>query len=181
MHLVIHRESSYHRKCNLLILPGMTSTQSVSTSAQTQSSWQIKLLYDGDCPLCVREVNFLTKRDAGRGLVKFVDVAADDYDPAANAGIDFATAMGVIHAVRADGTIVKNVAVFREVYEILGLGWVYAITKLPVIGPLADWVYGIWADWRLAMTGRGSLAQVVADRGKRLADCAENGRCRIAK
>jgi predicted DCC family thiol-disulfide oxidoreductase YuxK len=38
-------------------------------------SWKIKLLYDGECPLCVREVNFLTKRDAGRGLVSFVDIA----------------------------------------------------------------------------------------------------------
>jgi predicted DCC family thiol-disulfide oxidoreductase YuxK len=38
-------------------------------------SWKIKLLYDGECPLCVREVNFLTKRDAGRGLVAFVDIA----------------------------------------------------------------------------------------------------------
>jgi len=36
-------------------------------------SWKIKLLYDGECPLCLREVNFLQKRDAGRGLVAFVD------------------------------------------------------------------------------------------------------------
>ena len=159
----------------------MTSTQSLPAADQQPASWKIKLLYDGDCPLCLREVNFLTKKDAGRGLVKFVDVAGDDYDSAENAGIDFATAMGVIHAVRADGTIVKNVAVFREVYEILGMGWVYAITKLPVIGPLADWIYGIWADYRLAVTGRGSLASVIADREKRLAECAEEGRCRIEK
>ncbi|MBE9031086.1 DUF393 domain-containing protein [filamentous cyanobacterium LEGE 11480] len=157
----------------------MTSVQSTVTATTTPPSWQIKLLYDGACPLCLREVNFLTKKDAGRGLVAFVDVAADDYDPAKNGGVDFATAMGVIHAVRPDGSLVKNVAVFREVYEILGMGWIYAITKLPVIGPLADWVYGIWADWRLAVTGRGSLAEVVAAREQRLADCSEEGRCRI--
>ena len=29
--------------------------------------WKIELLYDGECPLCVREVNFLTKKDRGRG------------------------------------------------------------------------------------------------------------------
>ena len=40
-------------------------------------SWQIKLLYDGECPLCVREVNFLKKRDGGRGLVAFVDIQVE--------------------------------------------------------------------------------------------------------
>lgn len=47
-----------------------------SSSSSTQ--WKIKLLYDGECPLCVREVNFLQKRDRGRGLVAFVDIAEDD-------------------------------------------------------------------------------------------------------
>ena len=44
--------------------------QSVQTYTQFQSSpqsWQIKLLYDSECPLCMREVNFLQRRDAGRG------------------------------------------------------------------------------------------------------------------
>ncbi|MCA6519379.1 MAG: DUF393 domain-containing protein, partial [Pseudanabaena sp. M110S1SP2A07QC] len=61
------------------------------TNAKT---WKIKLLYDGACPLCVREVNFLKSKDVDRGLINFVDIAADDYDPADNAGIDFETAMG---------------------------------------------------------------------------------------
>ncbi|MEO0687879.1 MAG: DCC1-like thiol-disulfide oxidoreductase family protein, partial [Cyanobacteria bacterium J06649_11] len=51
--------------------------------AVTEAAWKIKLLYDGECPLCVREVNFLTKKDAGRGIVKFVDIADPNYDPQA--------------------------------------------------------------------------------------------------
>ncbi|MEW5860275.1 MAG: DUF393 domain-containing protein, partial [Cyanobacteriota bacterium] len=90
-----------------------------STSPQSSSpSWQIELLYDGECPLCVREVNFLRRRDAGRGLVAFVDIAGDRYSPEAHGGVDFETAMGRIHAVLPDGTVVKNVEVFRRVYEI---------------------------------------------------------------
>lgn len=143
-----------------------------------QSSWQIKLLYDGACPLCLREVNFLRKRDAGRGLVAFVDIAADDYTPAANGGVNFETAMGRIHAVLPDGTVIRNVAVFRRVYEVLGMGWIYAITRLPLIGWIADWLYGIWADWRLLLTGRPDLATLVRDRQQRLA-CTDTGRCRI--
>ncbi len=139
-------------------------------------SWKIDLLYDGECPLCLREVNFLRRRDAGRGLVRFTDIASPAYDPAAHGGVDFATAMGRIHAVLPDGTVIRNVEVFRRVYEVLGLGWVYAITKLPLIGAIADGLYGLWADRRLALTGRPDLATILRDRQP---DCDSTGRCRL--
>lgn len=155
----------------------MTSlTESNVSSAKPH--WKIKLLYDGECPLCVREVNFLTKKDAGRGIVEFVDIADLDYDPQNNAGIDFATAMGRIHAILPDGTVVKNVEVFRQVYECLGMGWVYGITKVPVIGAIADWLYEIWADWRLKLTGRPDLDTVIAQRKEKL-NSSNSARCRV--
>ena len=150
------------------------ATQSLSAP----QSWQIKLLYDGKCPLCLREVNFLKKRDAGRGLVAFVDIADDNYTPDAHGGVDFETAMGRIHAVLPDGTIIKNVEVFRRVYETLGMGWIYAVTKLPIVGNIVDSLYAIWADWRLTLTGRPDLAAIAADRQKRI-ECKAQGRCRL--
>jgi predicted DCC family thiol-disulfide oxidoreductase YuxK len=151
-----------------------------STEAPSSPSWQIKLLYDGECPLCLREVNFLKRRDAGRGLVAFVDIADERYTPEDHGGIDFETAMGRIHAVLPDGTVIKNVEVFRRVYETLGMGWVYAATKLPVIGFIVDALYGIWADLRLALTGRPNLATIVAERQKRI-DGNGQGRCRLTQ
>ncbi|MBE9098427.1 thiol-disulfide oxidoreductase DCC family protein [Vacuolonema iberomarrocanum] len=157
---------------------------SVSPTASPQSSradapqWKIKLLYDGECPLCLHEVNFLQKKDAGRGLVAFVDIARDDYDPAENGGVDFESAMGRIHAVYPDGQVIQNVEVFRQVYAILGMGWLYAPTRWPIVRSLVDWIYGLWARWRLRLTGRPDLATVVAQRQERLA-CEETGRCRL--
>ncbi len=140
-------------------------------------AWKIKLLYDGDCPLCLREVNFLRKKDNGRGLVAFTDIAVDDYSPADNGGVDFATAMGRIHAVKADGTVIKNVEVFRQVYAVLGIGWIYAPTRWPLVGPLVDWAYGLWANWRLTVTGRPSLKTILAEReARRLSDGGESPR-----
>ncbi|PZO48743.1 MAG: thiol-disulfide oxidoreductase [Phormidesmis priestleyi] len=150
--------------------------------------WKINLLYDGDCPLCLREVSFLQKKDAGRGLVKFTDIADLSYDPAQNGGVDFETAMGRIHAVRADGTVVKNVAVFQAVYSALGIGWMYAPTRWPVIGPLVNKIYDLWADKRLAMTGRPNLTEIVAERQQKIERktrptperemvCEDQGRC----
>lgn len=139
--------------------------------------WKIKLLYDGECPLCVKEVNFLTKKDRGRGIIKFVDIADDSYDASNNGGVDFATAMGRIHAILPDGNVIKNVEVFRRVYEELGMGWVYAITKIPIIGAIANLIYGIWADWRLKLTGRPDLETIIARRKEKTS--INSGRCRV--
>ncbi|MGB3137633.1 MAG: DUF393 domain-containing protein [Nodosilinea sp.] len=147
-------------------------------AAPQASAWKIKLLYDGACPLCLREVNFLRKKDGGRGLVAFTDIASDDYRPEDNGGVDFATAMGRIHAVLPSGTVVKNVEVFRQIYAVLGLGWIYAPTGWPIIGPVVDWAYGIWADWRLAITGRPSLKTILAEREARGQACSD-ARCSI--
>lgn len=148
------------------------------TSLPTIPTWKIQLLYDGECPLCLREVNFLLKVDAGRGIVDFVDISDLNYQPSEHGGIDYATAMGRIHAVLPDGRAIKNLEVFRRVYEELGMGWVYAATKLPLIGAIANWLYGIWADWRLKLTGRPDLKQIIAERNKQLEAKIENGRCR---
>ncbi|PSR17157.1 thiol-disulfide oxidoreductase [filamentous cyanobacterium CCP3] len=154
------------------------TTTAASAEAPNATPWKIKLLYDGDCPLCLREVNFLQKKDGGRGLVAFTDIAAADYSPADNGGVDFATAMGRIHAVKPDGTVIKNVEVFRQVYAALGIGWIYAPTGWPIVSPLVDWIYGIWANWRLAVTGRPSLKTILAEREARLgAGCSD--RCQV--
>jgi predicted DCC family thiol-disulfide oxidoreductase YuxK len=139
-------------------------------------TWKIKLLYDGACPLCLREVNFLRRKDAGRGLVKFVDIADPSYSAAEHGNIDFATAMAVIHAIRADGVVLKNVEVFRQIYDLLGMGWIYAITKVPIVGAIADFVYRIWADYRLPLTGRPNLAVIIQQR-LQANQCDVEGRC----
>jgi predicted DCC family thiol-disulfide oxidoreductase YuxK len=154
----------------------------ISEQQTTESTWKIKLLFDGDCPLCVREVNFLKHKDGDCHLIKFVDIAVEDYDPADNANIDFETAMGRIHAVLPNGEIVRDVEVFRQIYDILGIGWIYAVTKLPLVGSLADILYGVWADYRLLLTGRANLKTIVAQRRQLRQDkgLCDDG-CAIAK
>jgi predicted DCC family thiol-disulfide oxidoreductase YuxK len=125
----------------------------------------LTLLFDGACPLCRREVESLRARDQGRGLIRFVDIDAADYDPVAHAGISYREAMGRIRAISADGRVIKDVAVFREAYRVVGWGWLYAPTAWPLIGPLVDALYGLWAHWRLRLTGRGDLNTLCDLRG----------------
>jgi predicted DCC family thiol-disulfide oxidoreductase YuxK len=139
----------------------------------TASIWRIALLYDSECPLCMREVNFLQRQDNGRGLVRFVDIADDNYDPADYGNVSFAAAMERIHAVLPDGTVLQNVAVFRYTYDLLGIGWIYSITKVPIIGQFVDVLYGIWAKYRLKLTGRPDLITLIQTREERL-NCRVN-------
>ena len=123
----------------------------------------LTLLFDGGCPLCLREVRFLRRRDRA-GRMAFVDIDASDYDPDLHQGVSYREAMGRIHAIKRDGTILRDVAVFREAYRLIGLGWIYAPTRWPFISTLTDWAYHAWASRRLQVTGRQSLEVLCANR-----------------
>jgi len=127
------------------------------------TSPELTLLYDGGCPLCVREVTFLRRRDRDQSI-RFIDIDAQDYCPEDWCGISYRQAMGRIHAIRSDGGVLRDVAVFREAYRLIGLGWLYAPTAWPVLAPLTNWLYAQWAGWRLALTGRPSLEVLCQDR-----------------
>jgi predicted DCC family thiol-disulfide oxidoreductase YuxK len=122
---------------------------------------ELTLLYDGGCPLCVREVNLLKRRDHARNgdrpQLAFVDIDRPDYDPSTYSGISYREAMGRIHAITAEGEVLRDVAVFQRAYALIGLGWLYAPTRWPLVRPLADAAYGLWAAGRLRITRRPDL------------------------
>ena len=120
---------------------------------------KLTLLFDGGCPLCQREVTFLRSRDFSNSI-SFVDIDSHNYDPVLYCGISYREAMGRIHAITSSGEVLKDVRVFREAYRLVGLGWVYAPTTWPVLGPLVDEFYRLWARWRLPFTRRPSLDQL---------------------
>jgi predicted DCC family thiol-disulfide oxidoreductase YuxK len=127
---------------------------------------QLTLLYDGGCPLCLREVRFLEQRDRqrhpGAERLAFVDIDAAEYDPARHGGISYREAMGRIHAIGADGTVLRDVAVFRQAYALIGLGWLYTPTGWPLLAPLVNQLYGLWAAARLRLTRRPCLEELCA-------------------
>ena len=124
---------------------------------------KLTLLFDGGCPFCLREVEFLRPRDT-LNKIRFVDIDSSDYQPKFYSGISYKEAMGRIHAINESGEILKDVAVFREVYRLIGLGWIYAPTDWPILSSLIDQVYKTWAQWRLPLTRRPSLVQLCKEK-----------------
>jgi predicted DCC family thiol-disulfide oxidoreductase YuxK len=127
----------------------------------------IDLLYDSECPICQMEVNFLQKRDINH-RIRFTDLSSPSYDPVEHGNVSFERGMRKIRAVLPDKTVVTGVEVFRRTYEAIGLGWMFEITKLPLVGTAADALYDLWAENRLRLTGRGDLADVLKDRSDTL-------------
>ena len=126
--------------------------------------WQFKLLYDGECPLCMREVSLLRRLDRGRGRLALEDIAGEGFD-ATRYGLDQALVMARIHGVLPDGRVVEGMEVFRRAYRAVGLGWLLAPSAWPGLRRLFDAAYRFFARNRLRWTGRG--------------DVCEAGRCEV--
>jgi len=140
----------------------------------------LTILYDGGCPLCLREVRFLQDRDREQHRLAFVDINDPAYDPGLHAGIGYREAMGRIHAIDDKGLVLRDVAVFRRAYELIGLGWLYAPTRWPLLEPLAEAFYRLWARLRLRVTGRPALEELCGQRDASGTPAPDaESRCRI--
>ena len=120
-------------------------------------SSEIRFLFDGECPLCALEVALLRRLDRGRGRLDFEDIAAPDFD-AQRYGRTHAELMARIHGVLADGTVIEGVEVFRRAYAAVGLGWLVAPTRWPLVRRLVDAAYRWFARNRLRLTSRAACA-----------------------
>jgi predicted DCC family thiol-disulfide oxidoreductase YuxK len=113
------------------------------------NTWRFKLLFDGECPLCRREVRWLQRRNR-HGQLAFEDITAPGFD-AARFGTTREELMGVIHGVFPDGRLVRRMEVFRQAYRAVGLGWLTAPTGWPGLRWLFDWLYVRFARNRIAI------------------------------
>lgn len=114
--------------------------------------WDLKVFYDGECPICRREMDWLRKRTPERAVV-YQDITASDFDPAIY-GTTGEKLMAEIHAQLPDGSLITGVEVFRQLYSQAGLGWILAPTRLPILSSIADFAYRCFAKNRLRLTGR---------------------------
>jgi len=105
--------------------------------------YPLTLYYESACPLCNAEMSNLMLRNA-EGHLRFADVSAPDFSDLP-AGTSMQDLLELIHARRADGRVLKGVEVFRLAYEAVGLGWVSAAMRWPLLRPLAEWGYPVLA------------------------------------
>lgn len=116
-------------------------------------------LFDGGCPLCLRETNFLKSKDE-LNKIDFVDINNVDYNPILFKDISYAEAMSNLHGILENGNIIKGLDVLAYSYELIGLGWVYYPLKIEFIAPVLRLFYKYWAKYRLKITGRSNIEKL---------------------
>ena len=121
-------------------------------------NYKLTFLYDGECPLCLRETNFLRIKDK-ENFIRFIDISIN-YIPENYKNISYKQAMSNLHGILSTGEIIYGVDVLAYSYELVGLGWIYFPTKLPIISNLVRFLYKFWAKYRLNLTGRDNLEKL---------------------
>ena len=126
----------------------------------------VEVFFDGECPLCMREINLLRRLDRDTNHIVFTDISAADFRPE-KYNKTMSGFMERIQGRLPEGQWIEGVEVFRQLYSAVGFERFIPITRLPVVRQLLHLGYRIFAKFRLRLTGRSASAQV---------EC-ENDRC----
>ena len=135
----------------------------VTRTQNPQRTEEMEVFYDGDCPVCSREVAFLIRRKQ-LGDIRFTNILEMDTAQGARVGLSQDQLMERIHARLSDGSVIEGVEVFRRLYERLGWCWLVAPTRWPILRTLCDLAYSLFARNRRRWTRWFTHAGSVVDR-----------------
>ncbi|XP_070696301.1 uncharacterized protein [Pempheris klunzingeri] len=116
----------------------------------------VKVLYDGLCPICVTEIRFLQFLQRNQPeKVDFIDISLPGYDGEKYSGISYEMAMEEMHVIDEKDEVHRGIPAFAVMYGAVGLGWLGRFMMWPPLRPYMDKSYAIFAKNRLKWTGRG--------------------------
>ncbi len=104
------------------------------------------IFYDGDCPLCEKEIRQLKKYNT-KGNLSFVDIMQDDFSHR-YPNLNWQALNDRIHGMCEDGTMLIGLDATHRAFSEVGKGWIYAPLRWPVIRVVADKAYLIFAKNR---------------------------------
>jgi predicted DCC family thiol-disulfide oxidoreductase YuxK len=111
---------------------------------------QLTLFYDGACPLCQAEIQFLSRRNQA-GLLDFVDINSERFD-ADSIGISCEQALAAMYGQYANGVLIQGVAVFPEAYRRADLPFLAWMFSRKILQPILQMGYRFFAKNRHAIS-----------------------------
>ncbi|CUS49331.1 MAG: hypothetical protein HLUCCO02_04775 [Idiomarinaceae bacterium HL-53] len=100
------------------------------------------IFYDGQCPLCVREMTHLKVKDKDL-KIGFEDILAPDF-ARRYPDVDVAAANRILHGLQ-DGNMIYGLDVTHAAWSLVGKGWLTAPLRWPVLRWFADKAYLFFA------------------------------------
>lgn len=111
-----------------------------------KQQWPLTLYFDGDCPLCAREIKILRAR-ATEARLLFVDIGVEHFD-ATSLGFTYEQMQSLLHARFADGQWVTGLDATLWSWRAAGMGiWAAPLTWRP-IRPLLAVGYALFCRLR---------------------------------
>lgn len=139
--------------CLLSKLANIIEKATTETLAEHKSNNNLKFLYDGECPICKREICILQKKDT-QSKIKFIDINSKDFLDSKPNNIDYKTAMSQIHAIDSKGNLLVGIPAFAAAYARCQLLVTSTFLRIPFIARALKPIYKLFAKNRLWITGR---------------------------
>ncbi len=103
---------------------------------------RLTLFYDGQCPLCAKEMAALKKHDH-HNVIQIVDIYSDEFVDYPN--IDKSAANTILHALDHNGRLLLGLDATYQAWRLVGKGWIYAPLRWPLIKSFTDRCYLLFA------------------------------------
>ena len=120
-----------------------------SIVSDRKPDWDIEVFYDGGCPLCRREIEYIRRKDDSF-KIKFTDIDSQAFEPS-RIGKTQDQLMAEIHGRLPSGTFIVGPEVFRQLYLAIGYRRMVQISRLPLISQVIELAYPIFARFRLRL------------------------------
>jgi predicted DCC family thiol-disulfide oxidoreductase YuxK len=127
-----------------------------TSDAQAMKS-KVTMYHDGDCPLCKFEVKTMQKLDTAKAI-RWVDITKDK-KALEDSGISYQQAMARIHVQDENQNMLSGVRGFMTVWKQLPYyrRIVPVIEHTPLLLPILESIYTVFARYRLPLTGKKPL------------------------
>ncbi len=107
----------------------------------------LTVFFDGRCKVCSKECEILQKRKQ-IGSVIYLSIKSEEELKKETDKFSFQEAMSQIHAIDANGTVLKGIPVFSELYSRVDLQWIAVLLKAPLLHQMFKGAYFIWTKCR---------------------------------
>ena len=115
-----------------------------------------RLLYDGKCPICNREICML-KKNNHQNKIEFIDITSEEFLLLKNENIDYKTAMSQIHLIDGKGKILVALDAFAVVYANCKMPIISTLLRIHFIKMLLNPLYKLFARSRYWLRKKSNL------------------------
>lgn len=105
----------------------------------------LTIFYDGNCPMCLAEMNHLKKCDKNNHI-NLINIHQQDFQQQ-YPEIKADAAMKILHGLY-NGQLLLGLAVTHRAWTLVGKGFWVAPLNWPIIKTISHWVYLILAKFR---------------------------------